>query len=114
MKRAGLAIAAAIAITAGVPSPAAAHDLTCSKSRFGHWFELSRDKRVKVDDLRGYRCVQIARNRIRLVWVHPRNARYVWRQDIAKVAERTYGWENSPFYHYVRYRIGAPRFGTHG
>lgn len=111
MKRLLLAVLAALVL---VPvGTAQAHDLTCSKSRFSHWPDLKRDTRLVADDKPRVECIQVRRNVVRIIGSAP-GSRYTVKQTVAKVAEKTYGWPNSPFYHYVRYAITRPVLGTHG
>ena len=95
------------------PAAASAHDLNCSRSKFSHWPDLKRDTRLVADDKPRTECVQVARNRVRIIGSAP-GSRYTVKQDVVKVAEQTYGWDNSPFYHYVRYVITRPVLGVHG
>lgn len=108
-------LVAALAVTAALSAaPAAsAHDLTCSRSNFSHWPDLKRDTRLVADNKPRVECVQVRRNIVRIIGSAP-GSRYTVKQTVAKVAEKTYGWENSPFYYYVRYIVTRPILGTHG
>ena len=68
-----------------VPASASAHEVTCSKSRLSHWKDIRALKAVKVDDLPGAVCIDIGKDRIKLVgqW-----RGLVWRQRIVRQGAR--------------------------
>lgn len=91
-----------------VAAPAAeAHELTCSKSRFGHREDLKRYKALKVDDVRGSFCFDTGRDRVRFIAC---SGRVCVRQDVVKTRESNVG----PLYWRVHYRISAVRWGYLG
>ncbi len=92
---------------------AQAHDLTCSRDRFSHWPDLRRDSRLIADDKPRVECIQIARNKVKIIG-GAAGSRYTVKQFVLKVHEKTYGWHNSPFYYEVGYAVSAPVYGTHG
>lgn len=105
---------AVVVVTFGLmAAPAEAHDLTCSKSRFSHWPDLRGLSALVADDKPRVECVQVSRNKVKIIG-SARGSRYVLKQRVVKTAESTYGWHNSPFYHYVRYWVSRPVLGTHG
>lgn len=84
-----------------------AHELTCSKSRFGHREDLKRYKALKVDDVPRAFCFDTGRDRVRFVACR---GRFCVRQDVRKTSESGVG----PFYTAVTYSIGPVRWGYHG
>lgn len=86
---------------------AQAHELTCSKSRFGHRVSVERHKELKVDDVAGHVCVDTGRNRIRYIACR---GRFCVRQDVFMYYERAVG----PLWWEAMFSIGPVRWGNHG
>lgn len=102
---------AAVITTMGLlmAAPSAqAHELTCSKSRFGHRAHIEKNySSLKVDNVPGHDCVDTGKNSIRYVACR---GRVCARQDVRMTYE--YAW--GPFWFEARYSIGAVRWGYHG
>lgn len=97
---------AAAGLALGAPA-AQAHELTCSKSRFGHRVSLEKHKELKVDNVAGHVCVDTGKNRVRYVACR---GRFCVRQDVFMYYEKAVG----PFWWEAMYAISRVRWGYHG
>lgn len=85
-----------------------AHELTCSKSRFGHRAHLEKYvKQLKVDDVRGAVCFDTGKSRVRYVACR---GRVCVRQDVHMYYERAWG----PLWIEAMYKISRVRWGYYG
>lgn len=89
-------------------APAQAHELTCSKSRFGHRAHIEKNYSfLRVDDARGAVCFDTGKNSIRYIACR---GRFCARQD----ARMTYEYAWGPFWFEARYDISRVRWGYLG
>ena len=101
---AGLVVAG---LALGAPA-AQAHELSCSKSRFGHRVHVEKNyKQLKVDNVRGAFCFDTGKSRVRYIACR---GRFCVRQDVHMYYERGVG----PFWIEAMYKISAVRWSYHG